>query len=155
MWGYRRGMPLDRDQTDRLLAALDRLLQRHLPREDVRRRDREEDPPHHLLPLLADLGLFSLAAPPTLGGTGPDWRALVEVGEHIGRHAFMAAVLFNRVVCFGMSSVMTYGHEKQRGELLPDLIAGKSLISLALTEPGAGSDAGGIMTRAERGADGG
>lgn len=135
---------------DRLLASIDRLMTRHLPRSEVRRRDREEDPPQFLLPLFADLGLFSLAAPGALGGSGPHWRVLTQVGERIGHHAFMAAVLFNRVVCFGMSSIVSYGSDAQKAELLPALVAGKALISLALTEPGAGSDAGGIVTRATR-----
>lgn len=137
-----------------LLASLDRLMERHLPRSEVRRRDREEDPPQHLLPLFAELGLFALAVPPAHGGTGPHWRVLTRVQERMAQHAFMAAVLFNRVVCFGMSSVMTYGSTAQQATLLPDLLAGRCLISLALTEPGAGSDAGAVATRAERNGDG-
>ena len=142
------------DELQRLLAAVDRLMTRNLPPTEVRRRDRAEDPPQFLLPLFADLGLFALAAPPSLGGTGPNWRTLIRVQERLGQHAFMAAVLFNRVVCFGMSSVIAYGTDAQKAGLLADLVAGKALISLALTEPGAGSDAGALTTRAERYGDG-
>ena len=45
---------------------------------------------------------------------------------------------------------MAYGNERQRAELLPRMIRGEALFALALTEPGAGSDAGGIQTRAKK-----
>jgi alkylation response protein AidB-like acyl-CoA dehydrogenase len=152
--GPARTPALDAAETRALLEAVDRLMARHLPPAEVRRRDREEDPPHHLPPLFAELGLFALAAPPAHGGVGPDWTTLTLIAERLGRHAFMAAALFNRVVCFGMSTLLAHGDEAQKAELLPALMQGQALISLALTEPQAGSDAGAVMTRAERTAAG-
>jgi alkylation response protein AidB-like acyl-CoA dehydrogenase len=62
----------------------------------------------------------------------------------------MAASIFNRVVGFGLMSVLTYGSEDQRRALLPRLMAGEAFCALALTEPQAGSDAAALRTRAVR-----
>jgi alkylation response protein AidB-like acyl-CoA dehydrogenase len=72
----------------------------------------------------------------------------------LGQKAYMAASIFNRVVGFGIMSLLTYGSEAQREEMLPKLVAGRLLIALALSEPEAGSDAAAIRTRAVP-ADGG
>lgn len=133
-----------------LLDSIDRFIARHLPREEVRRRDTARDPPHFLLPLMGEMGLLGLAVPQRYGGAGGDWVTLGLVQERLGYHGFMAAVLLNRVVCFGAMSLLTYGSEEQRQRYLPRLTRGEMLVSLALTEPGAGSDAGAIVTRAEK-----
>jgi len=66
----------------------------------------------------------------------------------------MAAALLGATLGFGGMSIYTYGSERQRETLLPKIIAGELRFSLGLTEPGAGTDAGALITRARRG-DGG
>ncbi len=133
-----------------LLATLDRFLARHLPPEEVRRRDAAHQPPYDLLPAMGELGLFAIPVPEAEGGLGLPWTKVALVQERLGRAAYMAASIYNRVVGFGAMSLATYGSEAQRRAFLPRLIAGRLLISLALTEPGAGSDAAAIATRARR-----
>jgi alkylation response protein AidB-like acyl-CoA dehydrogenase len=133
-----------------LLASLDRFLARRLPPEEVRRRDAAHEPPYDLLPAMGELGLFAIPVPETEGGLGLRWTKVALVQERLGRAAYMAASIYNRVVGFGAMSLLTYGSAAQRREYLPRLIAGRLLISLALTEPGAGSDAAAITTRARR-----
>jgi alkylation response protein AidB-like acyl-CoA dehydrogenase len=136
-----------------LLDAVDRMMARHLPREEVRRRDAAADPPIHLLPLWGQMGLLGLAVPERYGGAAEgagDWTLLSLIQERLGWHGFMAAALFNRAVCFGAMSFLAYGSEAQKRRALPEIVAGRMGIALALTEPQAGSDAGALATRAER-----
>ncbi|WP_338664776.1 acyl-CoA dehydrogenase family protein [Pararoseomonas sp. SCSIO 73927] len=131
-----------------VLDSVDRFLRNRLPVDEIRRRDRMHIPPYDLLPEMGDLGLFRLALPEEHGGLGMDWRSVMLVQEKLGRHAYMVASIFNRVVGFGIASVLGYGTAEQREALLPRLADGQLLIALALTEPEAGTDACAIRTRA-------
>ncbi len=142
-------MDFEISEQDRLLLdSIDRFAERHLAPEEVRRRDAHHIPPYDLFPVMAELGLFALPLPSRHGGLGADWTTVALVQERLGRHAYCVASIFNRVVGFGAMSIITYGSAAQREALLPEIAAGKLLIALALTEPGAGSDAAAITTRA-------
>ncbi len=138
------------DTQTAFLDTVDRFCAKHLPPAEVRRRDAAHMPPYDLLPAMGEAGLFRLALPEAQGGLGEDWRSVALVQERLGRHAYMAASIFNRVVGFGIASVLGYGNAAQQAALLPGLAEGRLLIALALTEPGAGSDAAALATRAER-----
>lgn len=142
------------DEQRMLLDSIDRFMAQHLPPAEVRRRDEEADPPYHLLPLMGEMGLLGITTSEADGGLGGDWQTLVLAQERMGYHAFMAVALLNRVTCFGLESIRAGGSTQQRQTLIPKLISGEAAFSLALTEPGAGSDAGGIITRATK-VDGG
>jgi len=133
-----------------ILETVDRFCAQHLPQAEVRRRDARHIPPYDLLPAMGDAGFFRLALPESHGGLGEDFSSVALVQERLGRHAYMAASIFNRVVGFGISSVLGYGSDAQKEALLPGLAEGRLLIALALTEPQAGSDAAALATRAER-----
>lgn len=137
-----------------LLESVDRMMAKHLPPEDVRRRDREHSPPDHMLKHFADLGLLAIPIPEKYGGLDGSWTTVTLAHERIGYHAGMAGSIFGTTIGFGAMSILTYGSEAQREQLLPRLIQGELRFSLGLTEPGAGTDAGAIITRARR-ADGG
>lgn len=137
-----------------ILASVETFLARTLPPEEIRRRDAQHVPPYDLLAEMGGAGLFALAVPVAHGGLGADWHTVALVQERLGRHAYMAASIFNRVVGFGLMSVLTYGGEDQRRKLLPRLMAGEAFCALALTEPQAGSDAAALRTRAVRHAGG-
>jgi alkylation response protein AidB-like acyl-CoA dehydrogenase len=142
------------DDQRQILETVSRFLDRRLPPEDVRRRDQGHIPPYDLLPEMAALGLFRLPVPEVHGGLGQDWTTVALVQELIGRRAYMAASIFNRDVGFGVQSLLVYGSEAQRREVLPALLQGRGLIALALTEAEAGSDAAALRMRAEKVGDG-
>lgn len=133
-----------------ILASVEAFLHRNLPPAEIRRRDADHVPPYDLLPEMGRAGFFALAVPQAQGGLGADWHTVALVQERLGRHAYMVASIFNRVVGFGLMSVLGYGNAAQRAALLPLLMAGEAFCALALTEPQAGSDAAAIRTRAER-----
>ncbi|MEO1226813.1 MAG: acyl-CoA dehydrogenase family protein, partial [Pseudomonadota bacterium] len=142
------------DEQRQILDSVDRFAARHLPPDEQQRRDAAHDPPYHLLPVMAEMGLLALPFPARYGGLDGDWRTVALVQERLGYRAWMAGSLMNRALGFGGMSLMTYGTEKQRERLIPEIIAGRALFALALTEPEAGSDAAAIATRAERTGDG-
>lgn len=140
---------LDLNETQKLiLETVDRFMERHMPPEEVRRRDEEHLPPYDLLPLMGEAGILGVPIPEVFGGSALDWRTVSLVQERLAYHAYAVGSIFNRVVGFGAMSLLTYGSESQKRDLLPRVADGDCLIALALTEPQAGSDAGAIVTRA-------
>jgi alkylation response protein AidB-like acyl-CoA dehydrogenase len=144
----------DGDELKMILDTVDRFMARHLPPEEVRRRDRAHDAPFHLLPLLGEAGLLALPFPEVYGGAGMPWSWVCRVEERLGYLGAMLGTLYDLTVCFGGMSLMAYGSEVQRREYLPKLMRGEMRFALALTEPEAGSDAAAIRTRARRVAGG-
>lgn len=136
-----------------MLDSVDRFMARHMPPEEARRRDRDHVPPYDLMPALGQAGFVGLALPREIGGLGQDWRDLCLVQERFAYHAYPVGSILNRLVAFGAMSLIGYGGPRHR-TLLPRLIAGEILIALALSEPGAGSDAAAVTTRARRDGDG-
>lgn len=131
-----------------MLEAVDRFLARRLPPEEVRRRDAQHLPPYDLLPDLAALGVLGLVAPPSWGGLGQDWVTLSLVQERLAAHAYFAGSIVNRVVGFGLMTMLGHGSPAQQRRWIPPLVEGRGLIALALTESQVGSDVGAVQTRA-------
>ena len=142
------------DAQNEIVAAVTKFCARRLPPQEVRRRDAEKIPPYDLLPEMAALGLFRLAAPAEYGGLAEPWTTIALVQEELGRRSYLVASIFNRIVGFGVQSLLVYGSPTQRRELLPKLLDGRALLALALTEPEAGSDAAATHTRASKVEDG-
>ncbi len=143
------GRPIDQsDELRMILDTVDRVFARHFPAEEARRRDKAHAPPYELLPALGDAGLIGLAFPEEYGGGGLPWSVVARVSERMGYLGSMLGTLCDVTVTFGGMSLMAYASEAQRREILPKMIKGEVLFALALTEPGAGSDASRIRTRA-------
>ncbi|KHK95291.1 acyl-CoA dehydrogenase [Microbacterium mangrovi] len=107
----------------------------------------------HTLPLdvvaqMGELGLFGLPFPEEYGGQGGDLFALALAIEGIGRVDQSLAITLEAGVNLGAMPVYRFGTEEQKRDLLPDLLAAKGLAGFGLTEPEAGSDAGGTRTTA-------
>ena len=88
------------------------------------------------------------------GGRGVDYRTYALIVEEVGRadSAMRTAVsVQTSLVC---SSIERWGSEEQKAEWLPRLCSGEALGCFGLTEPGTGSDAANLATRAERTDDG-
>lgn len=97
---------------------------------------------------MGELGLFGLPFPEELGGQGGDSVALGLAIEGLGRVDQSVAITLEAGVCLGAMPVFRFGTDAQRETLLPDLLAGRALAGFGLTEPEAGSDAGGTRTTA-------
>lgn len=110
--------------------------------------DRDHFFPVDVVRAMGDLGLFGLPFPEEYGGGGADLTTLCIAIEEIGKVDQSMAITLEAGVGLGANPIYHFGTEAQRQEWLPDLCAGRKLGAFGLTEPEAGSDAGGTRTRA-------
>ena len=112
--------------------------------------DEEERFPKENFRAMADMGLFGIALPEEYGGAGSDFLSCVLVMEELMRGCVSTGNTYGAHAILCTESIFRNGNEEQRRRFLPDLIAGKKIGALALTEPGAGSDALSLRCRAEK-----
>ena len=110
--------------------------------------DRDEEFPLDAVQAMADLGLFGLAVPEEWGGSGGDFTSLCVASEEIGRVDQSVGITLSAGVGLGINPILTFGDDAQKQRWLPDLVSGRAIGAFGLTEPDAGSDAGGTRTKA-------
>ncbi|MBJ7596023.1 MAG: acyl-CoA dehydrogenase family protein [Candidatus Dormibacteraeota bacterium] len=106
--------------------------------------------PYDLVAGMANLGLFALPFPQSVGGAGGDFLSYCLALEEIARADAAVAITLEAAVSLGISPIVSFGTSEQQERWLPELLAGTKLWAFGLTEAEAGSDAGGTRTRAER-----
>jgi glutaryl-CoA dehydrogenase len=103
-----------------------------------------------IFPQMGEMGFFGLTLPETYGGLGASYVAYGLVARELERidsgYRSMLSVQSSLV----MYPILAYGSEAQRERHLPGLARGESIGAFGLTEPDAGSDPGGMLTRAVR-----
>ena len=97
---------------------------------------------------MAELGLFGIVFPAQWGGSDGDFTSLCIAIEEIGQVSQSLGITLSAAVGLGANPIHSFGSDDQRAEWLPALVAGTALGAFGLTEPDAGSDAGGTRTRA-------
>jgi alkylation response protein AidB-like acyl-CoA dehydrogenase len=116
--------------------------------------DEAEELPRTLVGTLAEAGFLAAALPEELGGGGLDAVSYTLLCEELGRaDSSVRGIVSVSNGLYG-KTVARWGTEAQRAALLPRLASGEGLGCYALTEPGCGSDAAALATRAERDGDG-
>ena len=111
--------------------------------------DRDHTFPVDVVRAMGDLGLFGIPFPVEYGGGGAGLVSLCVAIEELARVDQSLAITLEAGVGLGAYPIYRFGTEEQRQCWLPDLVAGRKLGGFGLTEPDAGSDAGGTRTRAE------
>ncbi len=109
--------------------------------------------PADLVGEMGAMGLFGLPFPEEYGGSGGAFLDLCLAIEEIGRVDQSLGVTLEAGVGLGAMPIYRFGTAEQKQRWLPPLARGERLAGFGLTEPGGGSDAGGLRTRAV--ADGG
>ena len=99
---------------------------------------------------MAKLGLFALPFAESVGGAGGDHMSYCLAMEEIARADASCAITLEAAVSLGIATLVHFGTKEQQERWLPALLAGDRLWAFGMTEPGAGSDAGGTQTRAVR-----
>ncbi|RAJ46143.1 alkylation response protein AidB-like acyl-CoA dehydrogenase [Kitasatospora sp. SolWspMP-SS2h] len=115
--------------------------------------DRAESIDLGVVKKLGDLGLLGLTLPEEYGGSGGDHLAYCLVLEELGRGDSSVRGVVSVTLGLVAKSVNAFGTEEQKRHWLPRLCSGEALGCFALTEPGTGSDAANLTTRAERDGD--
>ena len=118
----------------------------------ARRYDLESRFPWDNVKRMADLGLFGIPWPEDLGGSGMDYLSYIIVIHELAKVDASHAITVSAHTTLGTSPIVDFGTVEQQRRYVPLLAAGKVLAGFGLTEPAAGSDAGGTKTGAvERG----
>src|SRR5437867_11111130 len=112
--------------------------------------DEAQRVPTEIVPKLAELGIMGVIFPPELGGSGLTYIDYMIVVEELSRvdgsiGLFVAA---HNSLC--TNHIYVAGTEEQKQRFVPELSSGAKIGAWGLTEPGAGSDAGGTQTTAVR-----
>ncbi|MCX4979916.1 acyl-CoA dehydrogenase family protein [Streptomyces sp. NBC_00572] len=112
--------------------------------------DRAEEVDRAIVKKLGAVGFLGLTIPEEYGGSGGDHLAYCLVTEELGRGDSSVRGIVSVSLGLVAKTVAAWGDEEQKREWLPRLASGEALGCFGLTEPGTGSDAGNLATRAVR-----
>jgi len=141
-------MSLDPETFQLLKASVQRFVQERLvPAEDVV--EEHDDVPDDIVADLKELGLFGLSIPEEYGGIGLSMAQECEVAYELGHTALAFRSVVGTNIGIGSQGILMDGTAEQKAEYLPRIASGELIVSFALTEPDAGSDAGALKTRAQ------
>ena len=97
---------------------------------------------------MADAGLLGVKIPVAYGGQGGDYLAYALEIEELARRSVVLSIYANTSNSLGGGPLLYFGTEEQKQKYLTPCAKGEKIIAFGLTEPGAGSDAGGTQTTA-------
>ncbi|MFM0032439.1 acyl-CoA dehydrogenase family protein [Paraburkholderia madseniana] len=142
----------DQETLNLLLDAVSRFVRERLVPAENEVAETDEIPAD-IVAEMRELGLFGLSIPEEYGGLGLTMEEEVLVAFEIGKTSPCFRSLFGTNVGIGSQGIIIDGTAEQKQHYLPRLASGELIASFALTEPGSGSDAASLYTRAVR--DGG
>ncbi|MBI1397971.1 MAG: acyl-CoA dehydrogenase [Betaproteobacteria bacterium] len=140
-------MAIDEPTFDLLQDSVRRFVRERLvPAED----DVEEldEVPADIVDDMKSLGLFGLSIPEEFGGIGLSMSQECRLAHELGQTALAFRSVAGTNIGIGSQGILMDGTPDQKAEYLPRIASGELVMSFALTEPDAGSDAAAIGTRA-------
>ncbi len=115
--------------------------------------DEKEEFSSKLTGMMGEIGLFGMFVSEDYEGQGLDYISYIIAVEELARIDGSQAATVAAANSLGIGPIYYFGSEEQKRKYLPKLCSGEGLWGFGLTEPTAGSDAGGSKTRAERDGD--
>jgi alkylation response protein AidB-like acyl-CoA dehydrogenase len=112
-------------------------------------RDRTKQFPVEIFKKLSNLGMMGLPFPEKYGGGGADTISFALVVEELSRGCGSTGITYSAHISLGGAPINLFGTEEQKRKYLTPICRGESLGAFGLTEPNAGSDAGGTRTSAK------
>ncbi|HEX2912555.1 MAG TPA: acyl-CoA dehydrogenase [Chloroflexia bacterium] len=109
--------------------------------------------PADLVAKMSELGLMGLPIPEEYGGAGQSYILFAMMIEELCAACATTGLVPDVNISLGAEPILMFGTEEQKQRWLPQMASGEKLGALAITEPGAGSDAAGIKTTAVRDGD--
>jgi acyl-CoA dehydrogenase len=142
----------DNDELAVLETMVGRFIDRHATAQDVERWRANGSVERELWRMAGEAGLLGVSIPAEYGGGGGDFRHEVVLMEQLGLRGVQgfALPLHNAVVA---PYIVSYGTEAQKEKWLPKVVSGETVLAVAMTEPGSGSDLQGMKTTARREGD--
>ncbi|GAA6225409.1 acyl-CoA dehydrogenase family member 9, mitochondrial [Lates japonicus] len=138
------------EEINQLVAPVEKFFNEEV---DSARIDREAKIPPETLNGLKELGLFGIMIPEEYGGLGLSNTMYARLAEIISLDGSIAVTLAAHQA-IGLKGILIAGNEAQKQKYLPKLASGEHIAAFCLTEPGSGSDAASIQTRATLSEDG-
>ncbi|WP_077618834.1 acyl-CoA dehydrogenase family protein [Bacillus sinesaloumensis] len=111
-------------------------------------RDKDKRFPREVFDKLSELGMMGLPFPEDYGGAGSDTISFAIVVEELSRACGSTGITYSAHISLGGAPLYLFGTEEQKQKYLTPICTGESLGAFGLTEPNAGSDAGGTQTEA-------
>ncbi len=115
--------------------------------------DRTDEYPADLQKKMGEYGLLGISIPQEFGGLGLELMGSVIVGEEIAKASLSASFIMGVQNGLAGNAIAKFGTQEQKAKYLPRLAKGDIIGAYALTEPGAGSDAAAIATKASKDGD--
>ena len=109
--------------------------------------------PRPILNKMAELGLMGITVPEEYGGAGMDFISYIIAIHEISKVSATVGVILSVHTSVGTNPILYFGTEEQKKKYVPKLAKGEYLGAFCLTEPGAGSDAKSLKTKAVRQGD--
>lgn len=145
---------LTADQTETLRMGLEPLQRFLTEGNDPDWNDAHERVSDATLQALKDMGGFGMQVPPELGGIGANNSQTARLSEAVGHHDLALGIILGAHQSIGFKGILLFGTDEQKRKYLPSLAAGDTIAAYCLTEPGSGSDAMSIKSRAVLSPDG-
>ncbi|KZZ85962.1 acyl-CoA dehydrogenase family protein [Bacillus sp. SJS] len=111
-------------------------------------RDKTKEFPKQIFKKLGDMGMLGLPFPEEFGGAGADTVSFAIVTEELSRACASTGITYSAHISLGGAPINLFGTTEQKQKYLSKICSGESLGAFGLTEPNAGSDAGGTATEA-------
>ncbi|MFS0861588.1 acyl-CoA dehydrogenase family protein [Fredinandcohnia sp. 179-A 10B2 NHS] len=111
-------------------------------------RDKDKTFPIEVFKQLGELGVMGLPFPEEYGGAGSDTISFAIVVEELSRACGSTGITYSAHISLGGAPLHLFGTKEQKEKYLTPICTGESLGAFGLTEPNAGSDAGGTQTEA-------
>jgi len=108
--------------------------------------DEEGKIPPEVLKKAAGLGLFGITIPEEYGGSGGDYLSMAVAAEELCRASASVGTVFLASLSLACYPIYKFGNDEQKKKFVTPLAKGEKLACFALTEAGAGSDAGALET---------
>lgn len=110
--------------------------------------DENEQFPEETVKKMGKSGFLGIPVPKEYGGQGADILTYIMCVEELSKACGTTGVVVSAHTSLCVDPILTYGTEEQKKKYLPDLCSGKKIGAFGLTEPGAGTDAQGVQTKA-------
>ncbi|WP_421382142.1 acyl-CoA dehydrogenase [Bacillus salacetis] len=104
--------------------------------------------PREILKKMADLGLMGITIPEKYGGSEMDFTSYISAIHELSKVSATVGVILSVHTSVGTNPILYFGTEEQKQKYVTKLASGEYLGAFCLTEPSAGSDAGGLKSRA-------
>lgn len=145
-------MALDHESFSLLKESVQRFVRyRLIPAEDAV--EEHDEIPEDIIDDMKELGLFGLSIPEEYGGAGLSMAQECEMAYELGHAALAFRSVVGTNIGIGSQGILMDGTPTQKEAYLPRIATGELIVSFALTEPDAGSDAASLTTRGVRDGD--